>query len=78
MPDKWNRLWELLSKEKYSQSDFKLAPPLILAAWHETTNQEKMLRLIEQLVYAEQQGLLEEAESFLHKLNETHWYHSED
>ena len=76
MPEKWNELWKTLSKEENLQGAFKLAPPLILAAWHESTDQEKILRLKEQLIFAEQQGLIDQAESFLHGLNETHWYHS--
>ena len=78
IPDKWNSLWKLLSKDLDSQSVFKLGPPLILAAWHESTDQEKLLRLKEQLVYADHKGLIDQVESFLHKLNETHWYHSGD
>ena len=78
LPAKWNELWKILTKDREVQDSLKLNPPLILAAWNESTDQEKMLRLKEQLVYADQNSLIDLAESYLHRLNETHWYHLED
>lgn len=75
MPDKWHRLWKLLVKDGDKSI---LSLPLILGAWYETSDEEKRIRLHEHLLYSEKVGMLDEAELFLHQLNETHWYHSGD
>lgn len=75
MPDKWHELWKLLVKDG---DRFTLPLPLILGAWYETSDEEKRIRLQEHLLYGEKVGMLDEAELFLYRLNETHWYHSGD
>ena len=54
-PQKWNKIFNSLVeawKEKNLSSDDKPPIPLILAAWHETTGLQKLLRWEETLLWA--------------------------
>lgn len=51
------------------------APPLILAAWHDTPALLKKLRLKGHLEWAEQHGSLDPVDKFLRELPEMDWHH---
>ena len=78
MPSQWNALWEMLPNRKRAGERWEPAPPLILGAWHDTPALLKMLRLKEHIEWAEQNGVLEEVDSFLRSLPETEWAHIGD
>jgi hypothetical protein len=51
------------------------APPLILAAWHDTPALPKMQRLKEHIEWADQHGVLGDVDKVLRSLPETEWAH---
>lgn len=62
MPLKWNEIYQSLLKvwEKQGASvDDKPPVPLILAAWHETTGLQKLLRWKDTLQWAEKHNCLD-------------------
>lgn len=75
LPPKWNALWQVLSSARTGTGSEKPPPPLILAAWHETTDEEKRRRVREQLLWANDNRILEAAADFLMNLPESQWHH---
>lgn len=75
LPPLWNELWEMLPNRARVGSGWQPAPPLILAAWHDTPAMLKMLRLTEHIEWAAQHGALESAAHFLRGLREVDWFH---
>ena len=67
LPVYWVRLWEMIAK---ASPDKEPPLPLILAAWNETTHLDKMVRLVEQLHFAEQNGALGEANEYLRSVSD--------
>ncbi len=78
MPQRWNALWELLPDRKRVGGGWEPAPPLILAAWHDTPYLMKMLRVAEHIEWAAEHGALEKVAAFLRGLREDEWFHSGD
>ncbi len=70
-PQQWNKLWEIVQ----SKTDEKISAPLILAAWWETTDEEKSGRFKYHLDTAERLNLINEVQIYLQTLNETDWHH---
>jgi len=63
----------------YCRDNSRVCPlPLILAAWHESTEVEKKLRLTAHIEWAEEWGALETVEAFLYSLEENQWFHLGD
>ena len=52
LPPLWSRLWEMLPGRSRVGVGWQPAPPLILAAWHDTPAMLKMLRLAEHIEWA--------------------------
>lgn len=77
-PQKWQQLYEMLPQKKRKGMGWEPAPPLILAAWHDTPALPKMLRLREHIEWAEAYGCLEQVSSFLYELPENQWHHIGD
>jgi|SRR5262249_7709937 len=75
MPSQWKALWEMLPNRKPAGSGWEPALPLILAAWHDAPALLKILRLKEHIDWAEQHGVLNEADKFLRSLSESEWAH---
>ena len=75
LPPLWNRLWEMLPNRKRGGPGWQPSPPLILAAWHDTSAMLKMLRLAEHIEWAGQHGALETIGRFLRELREEDWLH---
>jgi hypothetical protein len=78
LPPQWNRLWQLLPNHSGVGTGWEPAMPLILAAWHESTEVEKKLRLTAHIEWAEEWGALETVEAFLYSLEENQWFHLGD
>ena len=78
-PQDWNRLYSLLSSKVQKPSGgWTPSLPLILAAWHEASEQEKQARLIEHLSWADAHGDLERIDRFVRSLPEEKWLHGND
>jgi len=77
-PDKWNKLWELLPDRKRVGAGWNPPLPLILAAWWETSDDQKRERLSIQIQYAADHGALEKIETFLRGLSKDDWIYEGD
>jgi hypothetical protein len=51
------------------------SPPLILAAWWGTSDQEKRARLKHHIEWAEQHNLIDMVDQRLRSLSEDQWHH---
>jgi hypothetical protein len=77
-PQKWNVLWEMLNNRKRIGQSWQPSPPLILAAWHHTTDNEKHERLMYHLTWAEEQNQLDDIFEYLSSLDEFDWHHEDE
>jgi hypothetical protein len=74
MPDPWNRLWEiLLARERECGAPLP-GPPLILAAWHQVPPLMKRVRLLDQLEWAAENGILDEVNRYIRSLSVRDWF----
>ncbi len=74
MPDRWNRLWGmLLTRERECGAPLP-RPPLILAAWHEAAPLMKRVRLLDQLEWAAENGILDEVDRYIRSLSVRDWF----
>ena len=74
-PIEWQSFWESLPGAERTTSGFTPAPPLVLAAWHGTSNEAKALRFREHILWASERGGIDAADQFLHSLAEEAWHH---
>jgi len=74
-PQHWNELSKLLVQHAHKHSLSNPKAPLILAAWHETSESMKRQRLKEQMFWSSQHGVIEQAYTFLNNLEEKEWFH---
>ncbi|QKM65588.1 hypothetical protein DCO17_10270 [Polynucleobacter tropicus] len=72
---KWNDLYKFI-KIKTGKDD--VVKPLILTGWYITSNLMKEICFREQLEYAYDNGILENVKTYLGKLTEEQWHHSND
>lgn len=77
-PQLWQTLWETLPDRRQIDGRWQPPLPLILAAWHDASDGEKMQRLAEHLEWAEQHGGIVAVAGFLRNLNEEEWRHVGD
>ena len=75
MPQRWNELYELLPDTHRVGNGYEPSAPLILAAWHETSDKEKRARLLIHIDYAAKKGAIEKIDAFIRKLPEQEWAH---
>ena len=76
-PRYWNELWKMLSDKKHIFME-ACSSPLILNAWHFSSDEDKSQRLIEHIEYADKIGSLDLVDKYLRNLHATEWYHSDD
>lgn len=74
-PQPWSRLYRMLNRDQGEGAGSHLPAPLILAAWHETTDDQKAERFRLHLRHAQAHGLLDEVAGYLHSLGEDDWHH---
>ena len=74
-PSLWNGFWELLPDRNRVGAGWEPPLPLILAAWHHTSDADKRMRLEEHIRWADQHNGLEQASAFLRGLAEFEWHH---
>lgn len=72
---RWNELWEMLPNRKRVGLGYGPSLPLILAAWHHTSDPDKAERLKSHLVWAAQHEALPKVKAFLRSLPEDQWHH---
>ena len=73
-PEKWIQLWQQLPNRRQIGTKWEPSPPLILAAWHHTTDIEKRERLSIHLRWAEDHQYLPQALAFLYALTPEEWH----
>jgi hypothetical protein len=74
-PHAWTRLYALLPDTRSDGYGAIPAAPYVLAAWAETSDEQKILRLREHLEWAERHGALAAVHAFLSSLPEADWHH---
>lgn len=72
-PQKWQCLWEMLPNHQRKGGGWNPPLPLILAAWWETTDNQKRERLELHIRYAAEKGILEEIDHYLRDLPREEW-----
>ncbi len=75
LPIFWSRLWEILPGRMRVGAGWNPPAPLILAAWGETTSEEKRERLIKHVRYAAEHDALNEVEKYLRGLTPDQWHY---
>lgn len=75
VPTEWNRLWETLpSRGRTADGRSVLPVPLILAAWHEASDDQKSERLRVHILWAAEHGALGAAAKLLLGLSPDQWH----
>jgi len=74
-PRVWDRLWQLLPERERSKGSWEPLPPLILAAWHVSTDLDKRCRLTTHIHWAASHGSFSVVEAFLRALSEDQWHY---
>lgn len=69
----WNQIWILLD----TKSDEYVEKPLILGAWHFTSDKEKKSRFLNHLAIASELGILDEVIDLVGD-SETNWHHENE
>ena len=73
-PQQWNRLWESLPNRRRQGAGWEPPPPLILAAWHYSSDAEKRERLRVHLQWADEHGALEDVANLISNLTPKDWH----
>ena len=73
-PQQWNRIWEIIK----SKTEEKISTPLILAAWWETTDEDKLERFKYHVAIAKKLNANKEVETFIESMNESDWHHKDE
>ena len=69
-PHEWNKLWEALPNRKRVDAGWSPPLPLILAAWWETTDEQKRQRLEQHIRWAYEHQDFEKADMIIRSLSE--------
>jgi hypothetical protein len=77
-PTQWKKLWELLPGGRRVGGSWDPPPPLILAAWHVSSDAAKRGRLAEHIRYAASHGVLSEVDAYLRGLGPLEWLHEHE
>jgi hypothetical protein len=77
-PQRWQELYDLLPNKRRTGAGWEPPLPLILAAWWDTPNLSKVLRLRDHIEWAAKHGVLDDISAFLQALPEDQWFHGID
>ena len=67
LPIEWNEIYQLIDKPQ-------IRPPLILSAWHHTSNNDKKIRFLEHALHASRdKEAMKKLSTYLEKLNKENW-----
>lgn len=75
VPQRWDELWNLLPDRRQVGGGWAPSLPLILAAWHYTSDTQKRLRLAEHIEWAAEHGALAPVAGYVQGLGEEDWFH---
>ena len=75
-PQLWNALYAMLPNKQRVGEGWEPPLPLILAAWHDSSDAAKRLCLANHIEWAEKQGCLDTVAKFLRSLTEKEWHRS--
>jgi len=73
-PPEWNRLWEILPNRKRVGAEWQPPAPLILAAWWDTSDDEKQQRFLKHIHWANEHGAIEKIDRYVRSLSENQWH----
>lgn len=73
-PQAWSRLWAMLPDRRQVVAVWKPSPPLILAAWSHSSDEQKRERFHEHLRWAYEHGALGRIEQFITSLKPDDWH----
>ena len=74
-PIQWDKLWNTMGPPKKSDPNCP-GLPLILGAWHETSDAQKRARFISQICYSQHIGKFLDVAKFLYSLKkEDDWHY---
>ena len=74
MPAFWNDMWNMLpDRRQKANGGWDPSLPLILAAWWDTTAEDKRGRLRSHIEYAANKGVLDKIDTFLRNLTPEQW-----
>jgi hypothetical protein len=76
-PKRWNDLFQMLPETRRKGLGWEPAP-LILAAWWESSDDQKQERLEDHIRWAQAHAALDRVDSFLRSLPEGEWHHVGD
>jgi hypothetical protein len=69
----WERLYQMLEEEAEKRGRTPPPPPMTHALDHEPTDDDKMERLREQVVWADRNGLLHRVQEFFDRMPTSCW-----
>jgi hypothetical protein len=72
-PQAWNKLWETLPGRRQVGTGWEPSPPLILAAWSHTSDEQKRERFHDHLRWARDHDALDKIEQFISSLKPDDW-----
>ena len=76
-PQQWKKLWELLPNRRRKESGWEPSLPLILAAWWETTNEQKQQRFHDHVRWADEHDALQVIADFIDQMGDNDWYNGD-
>lgn len=74
LPQVWNRFFELLPNKRRIGAGWEPPLPLILGAWHYTSDADKRERFLLHIRWAADHGALEAASKFIRILTPDQWH----
>jgi len=76
MPTKWNDLYQMLNDTKQVGAGYEPSIPLILGAWGNTSDEDKISRLQIHIKWASDHNQLDEIGEYIRTLSEEEWAHN--
>jgi len=76
-PPHWHHLWKLLPDRRQQGAGWRPPLPLILAAWWETSDEQKRQRFHDHIRWAEQHGALDRVAELIFNLAPDDWHTEE-
>lgn len=77
-PMVWQGLYDRLKGTERVGAGWEPPLPLILAAWSDSSHNEKKMRFIKHLEWADKQNQIKEIAEYIYRLKEKDWLHEDD
>jgi len=75
MPMYWNRLYSMLPNKRVDGTEWQPAAPLILAAWDNSSTDDKRNRLRDHILWADDHDAIFVIDKYLRGLSNDQWYY---